>query len=54
METIAVAAHDRELIQAAADVIRRNYDADRHQVGAAVRCASGSSLLPAAYRNFEE
>jgi cytidine deaminase len=41
METIAIDAHDRELIQAAADVIRRNYDADRHQVGAAVRCASG-------------
>jgi cytidine deaminase len=41
MQTVAVDAHDRELIQAAADVIRRNYAAERHQVGAAVRCASG-------------
>jgi len=41
METKAIEARDQELIQAAVDVIRRNYDADRHQVGAAVRCASG-------------
>jgi cytidine deaminase len=41
METSGVDAHDRELIQAAVDVIHRNYDADHHQVGAAVRCASG-------------
>ncbi len=34
---------DRKLIEAARDVIRRNYDADgeRHTVGAAVRAASG-------------
>jgi cytidine deaminase len=41
METEAINARDQELIQAAVDVIRRNYDAERHQVGAAVRCASG-------------
>jgi cytidine deaminase len=41
METMDIDARDRELLQAAADVIRRNYHADRHQVGAAVRCASG-------------
>ncbi len=33
---------DRELIAAATDVIRRNFCEDRHTVGAAVRCASGS------------
>ena len=32
---------DLELIEAAADVIRRNYDTDRHSVGAALRGASG-------------
>jgi cytidine deaminase len=34
-------AADRELIDAAADVIRRNYTPPRHVVGAAVRAASG-------------
>ena len=32
---------DRELIEAARDVLRRNYRAKHHTVGAAVRCASG-------------
>ena len=32
---------DHELIQAAAEVLRRNYHPVRHTVGAAVRCASG-------------
>ncbi len=32
---------DHELIAAARDVLRRNYHAVRHAVGAVVRCASG-------------
>jgi len=40
-------AADRELIEAARDVIRRNYDVDteRHTVGAAVRTASGEVFV---------
>jgi len=34
-------AEDRELIEAAREVIRRNYREDRHTVGAAVRTPSG-------------
>jgi cytidine deaminase len=34
-------ADDLALIEAARDVLRRNYRAERHTVGAAVRCASG-------------
>ena len=32
---------DHELVQAAEEVLRKNFDAARHTVGAAVRCASG-------------
>jgi cytidine deaminase len=40
----ASTAADRELIQAARDVIRRNYDAvdGNHTVGSALRCGSGA------------
>lgn len=40
-------AADRALIEAARDVIRRNYDreGEDHTVGAAVRCASGRVFL---------
>jgi cytidine deaminase len=34
---------DRALIAAAADVVARRYDADRHTVGAAVRGSSGKT-----------
>jgi cytidine deaminase len=38
---------DLELIEAARDVIRRNYDVagENHTVGAAIRCASGNIYL---------
>ncbi len=36
-----ITSENKELIQAAADVITRNYLPDRHTVGAAVRCSSG-------------
>jgi cytidine deaminase len=38
-----LSASDLELVEAARDVIRRNYDAasENHTVGSAVRCASG-------------
>ena len=41
METDDLDARDRELIEAATEVIRRNHREGRHSVGAAVRCASG-------------
>ncbi len=43
MEHLEVDAIDRELIAAAADVIRSNFREDRHTVGAAVRCSSGKT-----------
>lgn len=38
------AARDKELIESAREVIRRNYDGEKknHTVGAALRCASGN------------
>ena len=33
---------DRELIEAAEEVLRKNYRPERHTVGAAVRCQSGN------------
>jgi cytidine deaminase len=41
MGTEDLDARDRELIEAATEVIRRNHREGRHSVGAAVRCASG-------------
>ena len=41
MEHAEIEAKDRQLIEAATDVIRRNYRDERHTVGAAVLCASG-------------
>ncbi|MBN1503505.1 MAG: cytidine deaminase [Candidatus Eisenbacteria bacterium] len=38
-------ARDRQLIAAAAEVIRRNFREDRHTVGAAVRCPSGRTYV---------
>lgn len=41
MEYLEIDSKDRELIEAAIDVIRRNYKDGRHSVGAAVLCSSG-------------
>jgi len=41
MEWIEIDARDKELVQAAIDVIRKNFQDGRHTVGAAVLCASG-------------
>ena len=41
METFQLDAEDRRLIEAARDVLRRNYRPSRHTVGAAVLCPSG-------------
>ena len=41
MEYLPIDSKDRELIEAAIDVIRRNYKEGRHSVGAAVLCSSG-------------
>jgi cytidine deaminase len=38
---VPVNDEDEKLIEAARDVLRRNYRPERHGVGAAVRCASG-------------
>ncbi len=43
MELVDIDATDVKLIEAAVDVIRRNYRADRHSVGAAVLCSSGKT-----------
>ncbi len=37
-------AKDQELIDAAVDVIRRNYTDERHTVGAAIQCSSGKTI----------
>jgi cytidine deaminase len=42
MEYRVIDADDEALIAAARDVISRNYVEERHSVGAAVRCASGT------------
>ncbi len=41
MQTKELDSHDRELVEAAIDVIRRNYQDQRHTVGAAVLSSSG-------------
>lgn len=41
MHYMEVDAHDQELIHAAIEALRRNYEDHRHTVGAAVRCRSG-------------
>lgn len=41
MEWLEIDARDKELVQAAVDVIRRNFQEDKHTVGAAVLCPSG-------------
>jgi cytidine deaminase len=41
LETFKLDSKDQELITAAQEVIRRNYDGERHSVGSAVLCASG-------------
>ena len=41
MEYIAVDAQDLILVEAARDVIRRNYEDEKYTVGAAVVCPSG-------------
>ena len=41
MEWLEIDARDKELVQAAIDVIRRNFQDGKHTVGAAVLCASG-------------
>ncbi|MBC7261099.1 MAG: cytidine deaminase [Chloroflexi bacterium] len=41
MRYTEIDAHDEALISAAIDALRRNYQEDRHTVGAAIRCASG-------------
>ena len=41
MEYFAINSKDQKLIDAAIDVIRRNYSSPRHTVGSAVLCSSG-------------
>lgn len=41
MEWVEVDARDKELVQAAIEVIRKNFQDGKHTVGAAVLCASG-------------
>ena len=45
MTFLPVDAEDGELIEAARDVLRRNYRSGRHTVAAAVLCASGRVYL---------
>jgi len=45
MQYVDIDSEDKELIAAAAEVIRRNFREDRHTVGAAVRCASGRTYV---------
>jgi len=40
METVEIDRQDEELIEAATEVLRKNYTDGRHTVGAAVRCGS--------------
>ena len=41
MKSLPLEPEDEKLIEAARDVLRRNYVAERHTVGAAVLCRSG-------------
>lgn len=41
MEWLEIDARDKELVQAAVQVIRKNFQEGKHTVGAAVACASG-------------
>jgi cytidine deaminase len=41
MKYLEIATQDNLLVQAAIDVVTRNYREERHTVGAAVLCASG-------------
>jgi len=43
MKYVELDRKDRELIQAASDVLEKNYREPRHTVGAAVLCASGKT-----------
>ena len=43
MKYVKIGQDDRELIQAASEVLERNYRDQRHTVGAAVLCASGKT-----------
>src|SRR5688572_12351741 len=43
MKYLEITAQDRLLVQAAIEVITKNYREERHVVGAAVLCASGKS-----------
>jgi len=45
MEYLEIDARDGELIAAAAEVIRTNFQEDRHTVGAAVRCSSAKTYV---------
>jgi len=42
---VGIDANDERLIEAAVDVIRRNYQDERHTVGAAVLCGSGRTYV---------
>jgi cytidine deaminase len=41
VEWLEIDARDKELVEAAIDVIRKNYEEGRYSVGAAVLCPSG-------------
>ncbi len=41
MDFLPLTAEDEDLIRAAEEVILRNYDFNKHHVGAALRCKSG-------------
>ena len=43
MKYLAITAQDRLLVQAAIEVIAKNYREERHTVGAAVLCSSGKT-----------
>lgn len=45
MKYVEIDANDKRLIEAAVDVIRRNYRDERHTVGAAVLCGSGRTYV---------
>jgi cytidine deaminase len=45
VEWVEIDARDKELIQAAIDVIRKNFQDGRHTVGAAVLCTSGKIFV---------
>lgn len=45
MKYIEIDKNDIQLVEAAVDVIRRNYRDERHTVGAAVLCGSGRTYV---------